>query len=44
VLIRRVDAWMLEHRKGRRDAAAYDSAAMEAVRQRWIEPQALRGG
>lgn len=44
VLIRRVDAWMLEHRKGRRDAAAYDSAAMEAVRQRWIEPGALRGG
>ena len=44
VLIRRVDAWMLENRKGRRDAAAYDSAAMEAIRQRWIEPGMLRGG
>lgn len=42
VLIRRVDAWMLEHRKGRRDRAAYDSAALEAVRQRWITPDQLR--
>lgn len=42
-LLKRVDEWLLEHKKGRRDDTAYESAALAAIRLRWITPDAVRG-
>lgn len=36
VLIRRMDAWLCQHRKGRRDGAAYEAVVMQAAREGWF--------
>jgi hypothetical protein len=36
VLIRRMDAWLSQHRKGRRDGAAYEAVVMQAAREGWF--------
>lgn len=44
VLIRRMDEWLLEHRKGKRTVEVYRSAMLHAVQARWIGVEAMRGG
>lgn len=39
VLIRRMDGWLCQHRKGRRDGAAYEAVMMQAAREGWFGPR-----
>lgn len=37
VLIRRMDLWLCENRRGRRDGAAYEAVVMQAAREGWFK-------
>lgn len=42
VLVKRIDQWMTDAIKGRRDKDAYDRAFLRAARQRWMAPPVAR--